>query len=149
MNTLQIGDRVYPLGEVFLYLDVKCGGEGLEFSLYAEGEELGQAGLAINCMTIPGERRIARTVFQLEEDSRDTVNELAESVIMEPGGPMELDFLRITFGNPRDGWVDATLEAQCHRTGEDGQIPVRGRLSAKIVRRQDQTDGGPQLHLPL
>ena len=131
MNTLQIGDRVYPLGEVLLYLDVKSRGEGLEFSLYADCEDLEQAGLAVNCMTMPTVNGLARTVLELGEDSPDTLNELAESVITEPGGTLELDFLRITFGTPRDGWVEATLEALCRRSEEEKEIPVRGLLSAK------------------
>src|SRR6266498_1000698 len=103
MNSLRIGDQEHLLQEVLLYLD--HGGrpeDGLTFSLFADTDELQQAGFAINCMSVPGAARIDHLCFELDADRTDTLNELGESVICKPGAVLELTSLRLAFGPVQD-----------------------------------------------
>lgn len=149
MNTLKIGDRVHPLGEVVLSLWAQTGGErGLEFSLHADTDDLQRAGFAINQVTVPRATQVSLLVVELWCDTSSCF-ELAESVICEPGGTLELDWLRISFGAARDGLIGGMLQAVCERLcGEvDVAIPVLGTFTARIVR--EGTDSGFQPPLPL
>jgi hypothetical protein len=142
MDTLQIRDRVYHLDEVLLYLDIRE--EGLRLSLHAEGKTP-EAVVALNCLTLPGARRIGPAALELEGAGAGGLNELAESVVRGAGETLELDSLRLAFGPPMQGCVPVSLDAVCHGRDEE-EIPVRGRFSARIV-REPQAAGGPQLDL--
>src|ERR1051326_5399122 len=130
MNILSIGDCEHRLQEVLLYLDARCQpGEGLTFSLFADTADLQQAGLAINCMTVPSAARIDSLCFELDTRSTDPLNELGESVICRPGEVLELTSLRFSFGPAHDSVVSITLDATCH-TQQEASIPVHGEFVA-------------------
>src|SRR5205807_5689862 len=102
------------------------------FSLFADTAELQRAGLAINCMSVPGAARIDHLYFELDADRKDTLNELSESVICEPEVVLELVSLRLAFGSVHEGVVSITLDAVAH-TRDRAPIPVRGDFVARIV----------------
>jgi hypothetical protein len=148
-NTLRIRDQEHRVEEVLLYLEHRARPEdGLTFSLFADTGELQQAGLSINCMSVPGAARIDHLRFELDADRTDALNELGESVIGEPGAVLELTSLRLAFGPVHDGAVSITLDAVCH-TRHEASIPVRGDFVARIVQDEPPADQTAQLALPL
>src|SRR5436190_18044104 len=113
MNTLKIGDRVHLLGDVVVSLSAEPGGDGgLTLSLHAGTGDLQQAGFAINRVTVPRVTQVSLLAVELGNDS-GSWNELAESVICEPGGALVLDWLQVSFRVARDGSVGGTLKAIC------------------------------------
>lgn len=149
MNSLRIRDREHVLREVLLYLERRGRPEdGLTFSFYADPTELQQAGFAINFMNMPGAARIDHLRFELGRYCRDTLNELAESVICEPGAVLELTSLRLVFGPVRDGTVPVTLDAVCHSRYE-ASIRVHGEFVARIVPDEPPAKPSTQQVLPL
>lgn len=140
MNSLRISGRKYLLQEVLLYLESRGRPEdGLIFSLFADTDDLQQAGFAIHCMRVPGAARIDDLRFALDAHCTDTLNELAESVICEPGVVLELKALRLAFGPVHGGVVPVSLDAVCHARGETG-IPVRGEFVARIEHDEPPED---------
>lgn len=120
----------------------------MTFSLFADTTELQHAGLAINCMSVPGAARIDHLCFELDTKGTDTLNELGESVICEPGVVLELTALRLAFGSVRDGVVSITLDAIGH-TRHEASIPIHGDFVARIVQDEPSAEETEQLALPL
>lgn len=129
----------YPLGDVLLY--VESGREdGLQISLFADSKDLTQAGFAVNCLTLHGATKIGQGLFDSDEDKTDGLNEIQESVICQPGAVLELDWLRLAFGSVENGVVGATLEASCHKSGEQEEMQVVANFDALIIRRAEREE---------
>jgi hypothetical protein len=149
MNTLKIGDQQHLLQEVLLYLEHRGRPEnGLRFSLFADTDELQQAGFAIHCMNVPGNARIDHLCFELDTLRTDQLNELGESVICRPRAVLELRSLRLDFGRVHGGVVSIRLDAVCH-TRQEASIPVRGEFVARIVQDEPPAEQTAQGVLPL
>ena len=104
------------------------------------------AGIAINCMTIPNIRKaedIEGIVFELTDKMDDSENELAESVIWEPGQSLELKKLKIAFGKIKNKSMNIKLNATCFKFNQDSwdieenKIAIKGDFlaSAKVNHR--------------
>ena len=111
MNVLRIRDQEYFLKEVLLRVGYGRHYDLLTFNLFADSDEQPQASFAINCMSVPGITSIDHVRFKLDANNMDSLNELAESVICDPGGVLELTSLHLTFGRVRDGVVQIVLDA--------------------------------------
>jgi hypothetical protein len=120
----------------------------LTFSLFADTADLQQAGFAINCMNVPGKARIDHLCFELDAHCTDTLNELGESVICEPGAVLELRSLRLAFGPGQGGVVSITLDAVCN-TRQEAWIPVRGDFVARIEQDEPPAEQTAQQILPF
>jgi hypothetical protein len=141
-SVLKIRDTEHDLEQVFLRLHFREeeGDDYLDFDLFADSENLKKAGIAINAMTMRGvtnPQEIAGTIFMLEDDTRDELDELRESVICEPDQALELSQLEIRFGNLVEGYISIELRATCFSVNEetlelheDG-IPVTASLLAQ------------------
>jgi len=141
-SILKVRDKEYELYEVLLRIKLSKESDGnfLTFDLFVDSQDSSRAGVAINSMTIPGTKAndIENATFELDENDDDTLNELRESVICEPGIVLELSHLKIIFGSFHDGLVDIRLEARCFKLDEgtsevaEEGIPIVGIFSAKI-----------------
>lgn len=110
------------------------GNKFLRFNLFADCKNLKEAGFAINCIDIEGAsstKDIEDFIFELSEDGDDPHNELYESVIVEPGNDLELNYLYLKFGKVINGFITIKMKAVCSY-GYENEIEVRGDLIAEV-----------------
>jgi hypothetical protein len=133
---LRIGATEHEIQEVRLsaHHHEQEGEHFLTVDLFADSKDLARAGFAINSVTLRGLQRpkdLEGKVLALARDGDDELNELAESVICEPGRVLEIDWMRLEFGRMRTGRLPVKMEAECHVSGTAG-IPVLATFEAAL-----------------
>lgn len=134
-SKLIIRDKEYILSKVELSWEIiEEDKRFLRFNLFADCDDLKKPGIAINCIDIEGLKSIndiEGIVFELSEEDEDPYNELNESVLVEPGNILELNYLFLKFGQISNGVIPVELRAVCNY-GYEKDISVNGNLNAEI-----------------
>jgi len=142
---MQFRRTKYDLGVVQLRVSVDREGDEsfVSFDVFLDSKELSRPGIAINRMSIRGDdiAQLEHRLFQLAEETDDEINELRESVLVEPGHQLEISSLSIQFGLLSGKIVPVDLQAVCYRVDEETDevaeesIPVSAYLECKLIVR--------------
>lgn len=122
-SILRIGDDQYEIEDVAIavhHLAEPGHDDRLEVNIFADTRGMSQAGFVINSLFLRGLRGVedlCGKAFLLNRVS-DCHDELAESVICQPGKVLEIDSLRLKFGRLEDGLLAVKMEVVCHGEGK-------------------------------
>ncbi len=140
---MQVRQTRYDLGVVHLRVSVDRERDEsfVSFDIFLDSKELSRPGIAINRMSIRGDNiaQLEHRLFQLAEGSDDEINELRESVLVEPGHQLELTSLSVQFGVLSGKSVPLELQAVCCRIDDETDevaeedIPVSAHLECKLT----------------
>ena len=142
-NWMQVRQTTYELAVPHLRvsIEVEDGESFVTFDIFLDSKELSRPGIAINRMSFRGSdvAQLENSLFELTDERGDEINELRESVIVEPGSQLELSSLKVQFGDLKGRHVPVELQAVCYRVDEETydvseeNIQVVAHLECKLL----------------